>query len=545
MYLLVYLFAYSLACLLAPCALGGIVRFAVPHHNLELLENYAITMSDPFHPEFDDTRPLDKEAILDLVVDPAATATVLDYAERIGATDCDASGRDWVVCTYPTDSRCPARGPAELVLLDTPHTHPGRRLRRRRSAAPTDSPFVVPATLKAQYHFPEEELDEFSGGNVSVGAVEFLADQAVWWSDVHTFAQQTNTTLPRGWPPHIVGPWDNSSADVEASLDVDTIVGAAPWMSDVWHWTTEHWMLHWASEVFHYTALPESGLVLSMSWGWSETKQCDVDQTACSLNTTSAEYVQRTNTEFLKLAVRGVTLVASAGDAGAPGRTNEDCTTTPELLNPAFPAASPYVVAVGATFYQIPPPTTHVGAPLCETRGCFEGGHVETNCGFADGCGFTGGSGFSTVASSPCWQRAAVEGYLKDETAHKPAANFNRGGRGYPDVTAMGQDYYVVADGGAMAVGGTSASAPLVAAALAHVVSALGKPIGLGGPFLYAMSDGCEDCFGKVFERGWSNCTEQSCCDDGYSTGAHSRWNPVTGLGTPNVQEWVDFATFY
>ena len=516
--------------------LAVVVRFAVPHRNLDLLESYAVTMADPYHPEFDDTVPLSREAVLDLIVDPASTQAVLEHAETSGGTECDAGLRDWVVCFYPAD-KCPARGPAELVLLEAPHTHPGRQGNAKR--APLGSPFVVPSTLHEQYHFPED----FSGGNVSVGAVEFLADQAVWWSDVNTFAQQTNTTLPRGWPPHIVGQWDNSSADVEASLDVDTIVGSAPWMADVWHWTTEHWMLHWASEVFHYSALPENGLVLSMSWGWSEKKQCDVDQTACSLNTTSQEYVARTNAEFLKLAVRGVTLVASAGDAGAPGRTNEDCSTTPELLNPAFPAASPYVVAVGATFYQFPPPATHVGAPLCAAQGCFEGGHVEANCGFASGCGFTGGSGFSTVADAPCWQRAAIEGYLKDDTAHKPAA-FNRTGRGYPDVTAMGQDYYVVADGGTMAVGGTSASAPLVAAALAHVVSALGKPIGLGAPYLYAMAEGCEDCFGKVFGQGWSNCTEQSCCQDGYSTGEHSRWNPVTGLGTPNVQEWVDFAIF-
>lgn len=517
--------------------LVAVVRFAVPHHNLDLLENYAVTMSDPFHPEFDDTLPLDKDAVLDLIVRPEDTDAVLAHAEMTGATECDASLRDWVVCYYPVD-KCPSRGPADLVVVEAPHTHPGRR--RRKASSPSGfSPYVVPSTLAEQYHFP----DEFSGGNVSVGAVEFLADQSVWWSDVNTFAEQTNTTLPCGWPPHVVGPWDNSSADVEASLDVDTIVGSAPWLANVWHWTTDHWMLHWASEAFHHSDIPDTGLVLSMSWGWSEQKQCDVDQIACSMNTTSTEYVQRTNIEFLKLAVRGVTLVASAGDAGAPGRTNEDCTATPELLNPAFPAASPYVVAVGATFYQIPPPTTSVGAPLCETQGCFKGGHPETNCGFGAGCGFTGGSGFSTVADAPRWQADAVKGYLMDDTAHKPAV-FNRTGRGYPDITAMGQDYYVVADGGSVSVGGTSASAPLVAAALAHVVSALGKPIGLGGPFLYAMSTGCADCFGKVWGKGWSNCTEQMCCDDGYSTGEHSRWNPVTGLGTPNVGEWVDFAIF-
>ena len=100
--------------------LAVVVRFAVPHRNLDLLESYAVTMADPYHPEFDDTVPLSREAVLDLIVDPASTQAVLEHAETAGATECDAGLRDWVVCFYPAD-KCPARGPAELVLLEAPH----------------------------------------------------------------------------------------------------------------------------------------------------------------------------------------------------------------------------------------------------------------------------------------------------------------------------------------------------------------------------------------------------------------------------------------
>ena len=114
--------------------LAVVVRFAVPHRNLDLLENYAITMADPYHPEFGDTLPLDRDAVLDLIVDPLRTQAVLEHAETSGGTECDASLRDWVVCFYPAN-KCPSRGPAELVLLEAPHTHPGRQGNRQESSS--------------------------------------------------------------------------------------------------------------------------------------------------------------------------------------------------------------------------------------------------------------------------------------------------------------------------------------------------------------------------------------------------------------------------
>lgn len=515
----------SLLTTLAVASDASTVRFGVPHRNLDILEHYTTQIS------VGDAYPLESNAIMDVVADPEALQRVLVHAYLAGGENCDSSRRDWVICDYP-DNKCPAKGPADIVVREASrHTHPGKSSYR----IPDDDAYVVPSTLAEQYAFPST----FSGGSVRVGAIEFLADQSVWWSDVAQFANDTNTTLPHGWPPHIVGPWDNSSADVEASLDVDTILGNAPWFSQIWHWTTEHWMLQWATDAFQRETLPD---VVSMSWGWSESQQCSVDAQACSFNTTSEDYVRRTNAEFLKLAARGLTIVASAGDAGSPGRTNEDCEDTDNLLNPAFPASSPYVLAVGATFYKKFPPVCRTGAPVCESSGCYEGGHPEHNCGYGSGCGFTSGSGFSNVASTPKWQKRAVQDYLNDSFAHKPDGLFNKAGRGYPDVTAMGLDYYVVADGEPMSVGGTSASAPLVAAALAHVVAARGKPLGLAGPFLYDMHARCGHCFGKVEGVGWSNCTEQMCCDDGYSTGTAGLWNPVTGLGTPNVTAWIQHA---
>ena len=55
----------------------------------------------------------------------------------------------------------------------------------------------------------------------------------------------------------------------------------------------------------------------------------------------------RVNVEFMKLGVRGVSVIASSGDDGA-GCLNKT------KFDPHFPASSPYVTAVGGTRYWNP-----------------------------------------------------------------------------------------------------------------------------------------------------------------------------------------------
>ena len=104
--------------------------------------------------------------------------------------------------------------------------------------------------------------------------------------------------------------------------------------------------------------------VVSISWGYTETQQCgptefgpDMPANCTLVGVDNATYVRRANTELLKLSTRGVSLLASSGDSGAPGELNDDCSLDPtpaEALNPDFPAASPYVLSVGGTMLQTP-----------------------------------------------------------------------------------------------------------------------------------------------------------------------------------------------
>lgn len=107
------------------------------------------------------------------------------------------------------------------------------------------------------------------------------------------------------------------------------------------------WMYEFSQS---FIAAKERPAVFSMSYAWSEIRQCqDIDPTECNtLGVNSEGYVTRVNTEFQKIGTLGTTLLAASGDSGSHGRTDEACETSLKCF-PAFPAASPYVTSVGGT----------------------------------------------------------------------------------------------------------------------------------------------------------------------------------------------------
>ena len=99
-----------------------------------------------------------------------------------------------------------------------------------------------------------------------------------------------------------------------------------------------------------------------------------------------------------------------------------------------------------------------------------------------------------------------------------------------------------------MPVDGTSASTPLWGAVIAHLNEALkritGKPdarIGLANRVLYKMAADCPNCFNQVQGPAYNGCTEQMCCLHGYTGRADGGWDAVTGLGSPNVGNMIDW----
>lgn len=187
--------------------------------------------------------------------------------------------------------------------------------------------------------------------------------------------------------------------------------------------------------------------------------------------------------QFQKIGAKGVSLIAASGDSGANGRTDGLCTET--HLNPTFPAASPYITAVGATQLNNAETNLPNPPPACQQFSCASGGD-EVAVSY-DVAHFASGGGFSNFADTPAYQKDAVSAYLNGGTALPPSSYFNSTGRGYPDVAAFGNDVLVNVGGNLEGVGGTSCSSPIFAGVVSLLndisISKSGKPLGYVAQF--------------------------------------------------------------
>merc|ERR1712048_1279760 len=203
----------------------------------------------------------------------------------------------------------------------------------------TITPVVIPESLKSMYSVPADVVD----ASVSQSVAEFQDDSSYNKGDLQTFFNQTD--LKTGVTvADIVGPYSGTYPDMEATLDTQYMMGVGQSEVD-WYWTSSGWMYDWSTNFFNHSTVPDS---VSISWGWAEDGQCQsgIDSTVCTtLGVNSEQYVARVNTEFQKIGLRGVSLMAASGDSGANGRTDGECTGT--VLHSSFPGSSPYITAVG------------------------------------------------------------------------------------------------------------------------------------------------------------------------------------------------------
>ena len=120
----------------------------------------------------------------------------------------------------------------------------------------------------------------------------------------------------------------------------------------------------------------------------------------------TAKYEQRQCMEYMKLGLRGVTILYSSGDFGVAGNDGQciDSSTgaynngSTGLFNPSFPGTCPYITSVGAT--QIMNGSTVHTPESASERVIFSGG------------GFSNGKLFFTKLPS-FWQGSEFGRYLR------------------------------------------------------------------------------------------------------------------------------------
>ncbi|KAJ3559073.1 hypothetical protein NM688_g555 [Phlebia brevispora] len=215
-------------------------------------------------------------------------------------------------------------------------------------------------------------------------------------------------------------------------------------------------------------------------------------------------------TGFAALAVRGVSVIAASGDGGVGGSSGSNDANQKCFAFVPTTAACPFITSVGGTALD---KTPSGGTPA-----------VEHGAGFSSG-------GFSKYFTAPAYQQKAVQDYLSSAPIPKEYDDrYNRQGRGFPDVSAAGDNIAFMFKGSADIGSGTSASAPIFASMIALINNAredAGKPpLGFLNPFLYQNS---RSLFNDIMTGN-----NPGCGTDGFS--AVAGWDPVTGLGTPKFQ---------
>jgi len=393
---------------------------------------------------------------------------------------------------------------------------------------------ICPQSVNLIYKVP---AGTSTSGNTSVAVAEWES-QYFSPKQLQAFSKQFAIPITALTSDHIIGKNDPNNPQIEATLDIQYATSLSPGATG-WFWIEDPsaWLYTYAT---HVVATSPAPWIFSISYGWSEADQCEFGiggQECQKLGVNSQQYVQRVNTEFQKIGLRGISLFSASGDSGANGRTDPDCVD--KILHPDYPGCSPFVTAVGATqitqgsgVAKLPSPP-----PGCSGQSCASGG-IEVAVSFNQ-AEFASGGGFSWVASTPTYQTSVVASYLASAPKLPPSSMYNGKGRGYPDIAAFGSNV-LIDTGGIEAVGGTSCSSPICAGLFAilngEVIEKTGKPLGFLNPLIYQMAAAQPSTFTDI-TVGNNVCTEAGCASSCKGFQCTKGWDPVTGFGTPVFTE--------
>ena len=229
----------------------------------------------------------------------------------------------------------------------------------------------------------------------------------------------------------------------------------------------------------------DAPLVFSISYGDNE-------------NTVHFDYAVRVNAELQKMGVRGLSIMSSSGDGGVGGGQPSFC----QEFIPTYPAASPYITAVGGTTGSNP----EVAGPLSS-------------------------GGFSNYWARPSYQSSFVSQYFQVAQNLPPSKDYNQTGAGFPDVAAQAYNFDVVINGFTTPVDGTSCSSPTFAGLVALLndvrLNAGKPPLGYLNQLFYKHPEAFNDI---------TSGSNPGCFTEGFEAAAG--WDPVTGLGSMDFGKW-------
>ncbi|XP_061845816.1 tripeptidyl-peptidase 1 [Colius striatus] len=514
------------------------LTFAIRQRGVGRLARLVDAVSDPLSPAYG--KYLSLEQLRDLVQpSPATFMAVLKWLQGHGVHKCQSvTTLDFLECHMPAST-------AESLL---PGAEFHRYVKGQRSVVRSPLPYTVPEELVQHidfvgglHRFPAErkvvsrawakkEMEprqqhrgkaafhlgvtpsiirkryNMTGADVglqpnnSQACAQFL-EQFFHQADVAEFMRLFGSSFThRSQVDRVVGHQGTGTAGLEASLDVEYIMSTG---ANISTWVFSNPGRHESQEPFLAWLLLLSNMS-SVPWVHSVSYGDDEDSL-------SVAYMQRVNTEFMKAAARGLTILFASGDDGAGCRRVSGGNHT---FRPSFPASSPYVTTVGGTAFKNPFLVT------------------------AEVTDYISGGGFSNVFPRPSYQAAAVGRFLRSASKLPPSSYYNSSGRAYPDLAALSDNYWVVTNRIPLPwVSGTSASTPVVGGMLALVNDLRlqrGLPtLGFLNPVLYQLQEqGHGAALFDVTEGCHLSCLDGTVQGRGFCAGPS--WDPVTGWGSPD-----------
>ncbi|KAJ7767644.1 family S53 protease [Mycena metata] len=379
--------------------------------------------------------------------------------------------------------------------------HPTSTFNNPRSAgpvikAPAVSPdatscasSVTPACLQSQYGIPTTAATQSSNSIAVAGFIGQYAQTADLKSFLKSFRPAVTNTFTTQTLDGGSNPQGASDAGVEANLDIQYTIGIATnvpvFFVSVGDDSQDGDLGGFLDIVNFLSAEDNIPQVMTTSYGENETDMTK----ALAFKLCEA---------YLAFGARGTSILFASGDGGVEGGQSQSCTK----YQAAFPAACPYLTAVGSVHGNVP-----------ETASTFSSG------------------GFSNYWGAPDYQTDAVAAFLTAQgTTNKGL--FNASGRGYPDVSAQGENVQIVSGGSTGGVDGTSCSSPIFASVIAlindQLIAAGNPPLGFLNPWLYANPGMLNDV-----TKG----SNPGCGAAGFT--AVAGWDPVTGLGSPNYSKML------
>ncbi|KAJ7046119.1 subtilisin-like protein [Mycena alexandri] len=373
------------------------------------------------------------------------------------------------------------------------------RLPAKSCNSNTDDGVITPACLQALYGIPATAATQSDNALLVTGyANEFAQD-----ADLAEFLKLLRPDIPANQTFAVLtidngtNTQDSNLTSSEANLDIQYAAGIATgvplqFLSVGNSFSNADFMTALMDTTTFLQGVANPPTVMTTSYGLNEalfgsslaTKICN---------------------GYMALGARGISALFSSGDGGVRGLHDNPNLCQNNTFIPTFPASCGFVTSVGAT----------------------QGFAPEKAVNFSSG-------GFSNIFPAPSYQTAAIAKFMETLPSDF-SGDFNRTGRGYPDVSLQGLNFEIVFGGATALDSGTSASAPAMAAIIALIndrLLAAGRPVlGFLNPFIYSTASNTFTDITTGRNPGYH------CNDSAVAFDAVAGWDPLTGFGTPNFEE--------